>query len=211
MNDGTAIPGCTGEVCAKTSKADALQGIKPREHSKNHKCLGRSLRHRKAFIIMAGALLPLLVLQVVSAKIRQGFCINLSHSVPPGFYKILPHSKIRTGDLVIFDPPQGARPYIYGRRWLPNNWPLIKYVGAQEGDTYAVQDGVFTVNAKYIGPVYEQDSNGKALPNHGGRRRVERNAFLPVSTHINNSFDGRYFGTVPLSAIRGKLKPIWTF
>jgi type IV secretory pathway protease TraF len=131
--------------------------------------------------------------------------------VPLGFYRIVPHGKISTGDLVIFDPPQGAHPYIYGRRWLPNGWPLIKYVGARKGDTYAIQGGSFTINDKYMGPVYERDSQRKALPSREGRFIVERNTFLPVSTHINNSFDGRYFGTVPLSAIKGKLKPIWTF
>ena len=71
--------------------------------------------------------------------------------MPLGLYKIIPHEKIKTGDLVVFDPPQGARPLIYDRHWLPNGWPLIKYVGAGEGDTYAILDGIFTINSKYVG------------------------------------------------------------
>jgi len=147
----------------------------------------------------------------VSNRSEKSYYLNLSPCVPLGIYTIVPHNEIRTGDLVVFDPPQGARPYIYGRHWLPDGWPLMKYVGAGQGDTYAVLDGIFTINGKYAGPVFERDRNGKALPYRGGRFRVERNTFLPVSTHINNSFDGRYFGCVPLSSIKGRAIPMWTF
>jgi conjugative transfer signal peptidase TraF len=211
MNDLTAIRGRTGEVCTKTPKFDAPQGIKLSERIKKHSRQARSSRHRKLFILMAGTLLTLFVSQILSARTGHSYYINLSPSVPLGIYKVIPHNKILKGDLVVFDPPQGARTYIYGRRWLPSGWPLIKYVGAGQGDTYAIQDGSFTINDKYVGPVFERDSQGKALPYAGGRFIVERNTFLPVSTHINNSFDGRYFGSVPLSAIKGNLKPIWTF
>jgi conjugative transfer signal peptidase TraF len=211
MNDITAIPGCIEEVCTKTPESGVPRGIKPSECIKKQSRPARSLRHRKVLIIMAGTLLTLYVSQTLSARIGHSFYINLSPSVPLGFYRILPHNKISVGDLVIFDPPQGARTYIYGRRWLPNGWPLIKYIGAGEGDSYAILDGIFTINGKYVGPVYERDSQGKALPYIGGRFKVERNTFLPISTHINNSFDGRYFGSVPLSLIKGKLSPIWTF
>jgi conjugative transfer signal peptidase TraF len=211
MNDLTAIRGCEEEVCTKTQKPDAPQGTEPLERSRRHDCLLRSSRQRTVFILMAGALLMLLVSQVLSARMSHSYYINLSPSVPLGFYKVIPHGKLLKGDLVIFDPPQGAHTYIYGRRWLPCGWPLIKYVGAGEGDTYAIQDRSLTINDKYMGPVYQRDSDGKVLPNRGGRFIVERDTFLPVSTHIENSFDGRYFGTVPLSATKGKLKPVWTF
>jgi conjugative transfer signal peptidase TraF len=211
MNDITAIPGCVEEVCTKTPESDAPQEIKPSERIAKQSYPAYPLRRKKVLIIMTGTLMTLFVAQAFSVITGQSYYINASHSVPLGFYRILPHNKINVGDLVIFDTPQGVHPYIYGRRWLPDGWPLIKYVGAGEGDTYAVLNGIFTIHGRYAGPVYERDSQGKALPYIGGRYRVERNTFLPISTHIDNSFDGRYFGTVPLSAIKGKLKPIWTF
>jgi conjugative transfer signal peptidase TraF len=211
MNDITAIPGCTEEVCTKTQKSDAPQGIKPLESSKRQSRPAHLLDRRKTFIVMAGTLLTLLVSQALSTKTRTCYYINLSHSVPLGLYQVIPPDNLKTGDLVVFEPPQGARFLIHQRHWLPNGWPLIKYVGAGEGDTYAIQGDSFTINDKYMGPVYERDSQGKALPYIGGRYRVERNTFLPISTHINDSFDGRYFGSVPLSSIKGKLSPIWIF
>ena len=77
--------------------------------------------------------------------------------------------------------------------------------------TYSVSEGSFFVNGKYAGPVYERDSEGIALPHKSGRSVVEQKAFLPISTHISNSFDGRYFGSVPLASIRGKAIALWTF
>jgi conjugative transfer signal peptidase TraF len=211
MNDLTAIPGCTGEVCTKTPKSGAPQGIKPLKSIREHNSPARSLRHKKVLIIMAGTLLTLFVSQALSTKTRSCYYINLSHSVPLGLYQVIPPDNLKTGDLVVFEPPQGARFLIQQRHWLPNGWPLIKRVGALAGDSYSVIEGSFFVNGTYVGPVYERDSEGKALPYIGGRYRVERNEFLPISTHINNSFDGRYFGSVPLSSIKGKLRPIWTF
>ncbi len=210
MNDITAIRGCIGKVCAKTEENAIPQGVESYKRSNHNKHFRHAIRNKGMLVALVGVLLMLTVLQVVSTKAKP-YYLNVSHSVPLGIYRIIPPKKIGTGDLVVFDPPQGVRSYVYGRSWLPVGWPLIKYVGAGQGDTYAIQGGSFKINDKYIGPVYERDSDGKALPNRGGRFIVERNSFLPVSTHINNSFDGRYFGTVPLSAIRGKLKPIWTF
>jgi conjugative transfer signal peptidase TraF len=160
---------------------------------------------------MAGTLLTLLVSLVLSAKMGTCYYINLSHSVPLGLYQVIPPDNLKTGDLVVFEPPQGARFLIHQRHWLPNGWPLIKHVGALAGDSYSVIEGSLFINSTYVGPVYERDSQGKALPYIGGRFIVGRNTFLPISTHINNSFDGRYFGSVPLSSIKGKLRPIWTF
>jgi conjugative transfer signal peptidase TraF len=211
MNDLTAIPGCIGEVCTKTPKSGAPQGIKLLENTREHNSPARSLRHKKVLIIMAGTLLTLLVSLALSAKTGTCYYINLSHSVPLGLYQVIPPDNLKTGDLVVFEPPQGARFLIHQRHWLPNGWPLIKHVGALAGDSYSVFEGSLFINSKYAGPVYERDSQGKVLPYTGGRFIVEQNTFLPISTHINNSFDGRYFGSVPLSAIRGKLKPVWTF
>jgi len=210
MNEITAIRGCIGKVCVKTEENAVPQDVESYRRSHHNKHFRHAIRNNGILVALAGVLLILTVLQVVSTKAKP-YYLNVSHSVPFGIYRIIPPKKIGIGDLVVFDPPQGVRSYVYGRSWLPVGWPLIKYVGATEGDTYAVLDGLFTINSNYVGPVYERDSDGKALPYNGGRFVVERNTFLPVSTLINNSFDGRYFGTVPLSAVKGKLKPIWIF
>lgn len=153
----------------------------------------------------------LLILSFPTSFHPKAFYLNLSSSMPRGLYRVTPPGTIKRGERVIFSPPGWAQPFIYGRRWLPQGWPILKYVGALEGDTYCVQGKAFLVNQKYTGPVFVKDGEGRALYPAIGRHLVEKNSFLPVSTHIPNSFDGRYFGTVPLSAIKGKASPVWMF
>jgi len=130
MKNLTAIPGCTGEVCTKTQKPGVPQGIETSEGIKKRSRQARSSRRRRILILITGTLLTLFVSQALSVRTGHSYYLNLSSSVPLGLYKIIPQGKIMTGDLVVFDPPQGARSLIYNRHWLPYSWPLIKYVGA---------------------------------------------------------------------------------
>jgi len=142
---------------------------------------------------------------------QKSMYFNLSSSTPLGLYRVTSPANIKVGDLVIFYPPKGAHPFIYGRRWLPDGWPLLKSVGALEGDIYCVLDDSFFINRKYVGPVFKRDREGMVLPSPSGCHNVGRETFLPVSTHITHSFDGRYFGPVAMAAIRGKAIPVWTY
>jgi len=153
----------------------------------------------------------LLLLSFPTSKLQKQYYLNLSPSVPLGLYRMTPSVTLAVGDLVVFDPPQRVRTYIYGRRWLPQGWPLIKYVGALHGETYSVDENSLYINGRYVGPVYSQDDEGHPLPQITGTHTVEPGTFLPLSTHISRSFDGRYFGTVELTSIKGKALPVWTY
>jgi len=153
----------------------------------------------------------LLLLSIPVSKLQKHHYLNLSPSVPLGLYRIVPPATLAVGDLVVFDPPQGVHRYIYGRRWLPQGWPLIKYVGALPGDTFSVENVSLYINNKYMGPVYDRDNEGNRLPRITGTHTVEPETFLPLSTHISRSFDGRYFGTIELASIKGKALPVWTY
>jgi conjugative transfer signal peptidase TraF len=148
---------------------------------------------------------------------RAHYFINVSPSLPCGLYKINKPNNFKRGDLIIFNPPETASNVIERRHWLPKGWPLLKHIGAVAGDTYCVTDSPnnssysFYINDEYIGPVSERDSQGLPLTHVKGCHVVKKNNFLPVSTYINNSFDGRYFGEIPLSSIQGIAEPILTF
>ena len=43
-----------------------------------------------------------------------------------------------------------------------------------------------------------------------GAYEVEAARFLPIGKHVN-SFDGRYYGTVPLANIKYKVIPLFTW
>jgi type IV secretory pathway protease TraF len=102
------------------------------------------------------------------------------------------------------------------RQWLPKGWPLLKHIWAVTGDTYCVKSlagksySLYIIN-QYTGPVAEKDSQGLPLTHIKGCHVVGKDNFLPVSTYINNSFDGRYYGEISLSSIRGIAEPVVTF
>jgi type IV secretory pathway protease TraF len=160
--------------------------------------------------MITGKQLPLVVALVLSLFLvgwlfelnsQPKYYLNLTRSEPLGIYQLAPCNvrQLRVGDLVIMDVPRQTRQYVYGRRWLRRGWPLLKNVGAVAGDEYQVTATAIAVNDAYIGPVFMADFQVKA------------GQFLPLSTHIRQSFDGRYFGAVPCSLIRGKALPVLTF
>ncbi len=118
---------------------------------------------------------------------------------------------VQRGDYVVFVPPDSAAALIYGRGWLPNSMPLLKPVGGLEGDTYCVRAGRFLVDGVDVGPVFLLDAQGLPLPQIGGGHRVGREEFLPLSSHIDRSFDGRYMGAVPVANVLGTGVPLLTF
>ncbi|OPX94261.1 MAG: Peptidase S26 [Syntrophorhabdus sp. PtaB.Bin006] len=166
-------------------------------------------QRRILFTTTAGIML--LLLSFPMSKLQKHYYLNLSPSVPLGLYRLIAPGNLSVSDLVVFDPPQGVHPYIYGRRWLPQGWPLIKYVGALPGEAYSVEKGSIYINQRYIGPVYDRDDQGNRLPQITGTHTVKAGMFLPLSTHIARSFDGRYFGTVEMASIKGKASPVWTY
>ena len=135
---------------------------------------------------------------------------NRSASLPMGYYLSLPLGTLKEGDLVLVDLPQEMELYAVDRGWMEHGEMLLKKIGGLEGDSYYVDDRIFEIDGKYIGPVYEKDSQGLPMPVLRGNFVVKEGYFLPVADRRPNSFDGRYFGDVPLASIKGKVVPLWT-
>jgi conjugative transfer signal peptidase TraF len=155
------------------------------------------------FVLLAG-----LILMVKKVP----YYLNLSDSEPWGIYQLTPFDgHLYTGELVIMEVPVQARPYVYGRGWLPKGGLLLKNIGAIPGDQVMISNNGIIINHKYTGPVFTKDSQGKPLPEIRGSFRIPPGSFLPLSTAVPNSFDGRYFGPVPLRLIVGKAKPVLIF
>ena len=145
-------------------------------------------------------------------KSERRYWLNMTDSEPVGLYRL---EKLtappRLGDIVIMVCPPGYERYLYGRKWLPSGWPLFKTIGGVPGDIFCISSTGFTINNKFIGPVYRHDREGRELPIMNGCKNVRANYVLPVATGLKTSFDGRYFGDVPLSLIKGKAVPMVTF
>lgn len=162
--------------------------------------------------IMLVVFLLLTAIEVVRSNTDRRYWLNLSRSEPIGLYVVTPlHGNLRQGETVLMRCPQGFQKYLYGRKWLPEGWSLFKTVGGVPGDTFCVSNDGFTVHGKVLGPVYSTDGKGLPMPVIRGCRSVQENHFLPVATGLKSSFDGRYFGAVPVSLVIGIARPVLTF
>jgi len=146
-----------------------------------------------------------------------GIRVNLTPSLPLGFY-ITSHSS--NANLVEFCP-QGKAAYVSLIRQYrtagacpDGGAPLLKPGVAFPGDEVEVSANGIRVN-------------GQLLPNSAGRfrdhlqrplepwpygtYRVEPESVWVVSSFNSYSFDSRYYGPIPNSAIRHHLRPLWTF
>ena len=61
-----------------------------------------------------------------------------------------------------------------------------------------------------IGNARERDSRGRPLPVWQGCRTLRRGDVFLMNWQSGDSFDGRYFGVLPRTAIIGRATPLFT-
>ena len=168
------------------------------------------------------AVAPLFGVVAAAAMAHVGYSVtaNLTPSVPVGLY-VADHriGAITRGEIVSFGPHNAAARYGFQRGWIKPGGTYIKRVAAIAGDMVCV-DNELTVATNVagklgalerIGPVAEVDRNGRPLPHElEGCHRVPAGYFLPVGDGLPNSYDGRYYGFVPVLAVQATLSPMWT-
>ncbi|MGR9019890.1 conjugative transfer signal peptidase TraF [Vibrio parahaemolyticus] len=148
-----------------------------------------------------------------------GYRLNLTHSYPLGFYQLSKANQYHLGDLVIFCPPPGAvidqalkREYLKYGTCQSGSTPLIKKIMAISGDHLSF-DGVVRKNGKPLARflVRSADSHHRQLPQLKAFTLTDDEFFMMSDYAPENSFDSRYFGAIPKSAVQGKTVPIFTF
>jgi type IV secretory pathway protease TraF len=88
----------------------------------------------------------------------------------------------------------------------PDAW-LIKPVVALAGDRVCRLNGKITINGRLAAVAQPEDKKGRALPEwEGCKTLAEGEVFLLSST--GGSFDGRYFGVTPRSALIANAVPV---
>jgi conjugative transfer signal peptidase TraF len=139
--------------------------------------------------------------------------INTTASEPVGVYwvKHRVSAEYTRGMRVTFPVPRVYQGLVVERGWLAPGVQLIKHIGALAGDRVCIDAARAAINGAPVGPVLANDSAGRPLPQVRGCLTVPPGYFLPLSTTIPNSFDGRYMGVQPLSTIVGEVIPVWTF
>ncbi len=144
------------------------------------------------------------------ANHRPHFIWNASASVPIGLYSIAPLDRIEVADLVLVLPPEPLAGFLAERGYLPRNVPLIKRVLALPGTPVCRRGTTIVAYDHAYGEARATDRLGRPLPVWQGCRTLAEGEVFLMNWDAEDSFDGRYFGPLPVSAITARVIPIWT-
>jgi len=135
---------------------------------------------------------------------------NPSESAPIGWYVFTRSQRIYVGEYVLVTLPEAPATLANDRGYLPRSMPILKHVGAVTGQEVCRQDDQILIDGILITHAFKRDGLGRALPRWSGCRKLSADEIFLLSTENPLSFDGRYFGPVPTSAILGEALPLWT-
>ena len=134
---------------------------------------------------------------------------NASASAPIGLYAVDANAAPRIGDLVSIEPPRRVARFIAERGYLPPGVPMLKRVVAQTGQLVCREGETVRVDGEPIGRARTHDGRGRPLPDWQGCRVLMAHEIFLMNA-APDSLDGRYFGPLPASAMRGRLIPLFT-
>lgn len=136
---------------------------------------------------------------------------NGTASVPIGLYALHPPTAVKVGDLVVDEPPDQLATYMATRQYLPLKRPLLKYVGAISGQTVCRDGSVISIDGLAVATALGSDHANRPLPSWQGCYRLKLGQVFLLNPTVAASFDGRYFGVLPLASITARAAPLWTW
>jgi len=145
---------------------------------------------------------------------RLGIRINTSPSLPIGLYQV---ASGPDATLVEFCPPEpygsmaNARGYRQSGACPDGGAPLMKPVVARSGDVVSVSERGVAVNGRGLlnSVPLTRDTEGRPLTRWPyGTYTVQPGTIWVVSGYHPRSLDSRYFGSIPVSLIRNRLRPL---
>lgn len=166
----------------------------------------RQLRTSIPILILTAALVVLLSL---SPAHRPLLIWNASPSVPTGLYR-LDTIRPRRKDIVAVLLPLATGKLAAERRYLPLAALLLKPVVALAGDRVCRVGHHVSINGSWRAAAALTDAKGRPMPTWSGCHQLRVGALFVLGTRAD-SFDSRYFGSLPPDAIVGRATSIWTF
>ena len=136
---------------------------------------------------------------------------NASESVPVGLYSVEAGDQLAVTNLVVAMPPNSLATFLDERGYVPLGVPLIKRILALPGQSVCRNELAIIVDGIETGTALAHDRRGRALPLWQGCRVIAQGEVFLMNWDEPASLDGRYFGPIPLHAIVGRAKPVWTF
>lgn len=135
---------------------------------------------------------------------------NATASAPVGLYRVVSGEPLHRGDLVLALPPRPIQTFAAQRGYLPRGVPLVKHAVALAPDRVCESNNVVTINGHVVARRLPDDRLHRPLPVWKGCRSLAASDVLLLNPDVATSFDGRYFGPIPTTAIVGKLVSLWT-
>ncbi|UVO30267.1 S26 family signal peptidase [Bradyrhizobium arachidis] len=135
---------------------------------------------------------------------------NASESVPIGLYRLQPAGRLTVTELVAVRPPEPLASFLDLNGYLPIGVPMLKRVLALPGQTVCRNGRTISVDSIEMGLARERDARGRPLPVWLGCRLIASDEVFLMNWQSADSFDGRYFGPIPASAVIGQALPVWT-
>ena len=135
---------------------------------------------------------------------------NTSNSVLIGLYRVQPATRLTVTELVAVQPPDLLATFLDLNGYLPIGVPMLKRVLALSGQTVCREGLTIAVDGIDVGEARERDGRGRRLPVWHGCRVIADGDVFVMNWQSTDSLDGRYFGSLPASAVIGRAVPVWT-
>ncbi|ABD24810.1 conjugal transfer protein precursor [Novosphingobium aromaticivorans DSM 12444] len=164
---------------------------------------------RRRTIIVA-ALAAGLAMASLALPARRPLVWNVTHSVPTGLYWIGDKDALAVGDRVAIEPPAAVRQLLADRGYLPIGVPLLKRVAAVSGQRVCRFRHGITIDSQLVALALASDRLGRPLPAWNGCNVLGPGEIFTLNPGEPASFDGRYFGSLPVNAVIGRAIPVWT-
>ncbi|MGL4865506.1 MAG: signal peptidase I [Cetobacterium sp.] len=152
-----------------------------------------------------------MILKILS----NNYIINITKSLPRGVYRILPSEEFKKDDIVVFEIPEETKKYLFDRKYVPSIvTSMMKKVASEKIDDVIEinNNNELIINNKNWGKVYKYDSYGRKLPEIDVKKmKVQKGEIFLLSDYSDRSFDGRYFGVVPINSIKYKVELFFMF
>ncbi|MET3522091.1 S26 family signal peptidase [Mesorhizobium abyssinicae] len=161
-------------------------------------------------IFLATALATTAMLFPASTAMSPRLIWNASASTPIGLYLIDGGVPFSATDLVAIEAPEPLATLLADRGYLPKGVLLLKHVVAVSGQTVCRKVLTLSVDGTEVGTALKRDRAGRDLPDWQGCRPIPLGAVFLMNNQVRDSFDGRYFGLLPIDHIVGHAVPLWT-
>lgn len=153
----------------------------------------------------------------VAARVT-GLVVNSTPSEPLGIWRQTEPAQFSRGDMVLACPPRTPTMRVaVSRHYLPsgscpgNLGTVMKQVVAVAGDVVEIRPDGLLINEVWFSHTHlaTEDSEGRPLSSWGiGKHFLTGDDVFLASNFTPKSFDSRYFGPVPVSSIRARMKPV---